>query len=114
VGTGRNFPTIAAALQGLQSCGVRNDITLELQGTFTENVNLSNLSDIMGNYHLTIISAGNNPNNAIIKPTSGVVVTLGNTRNLTLQSLTLGRMTASYVVQFTNACTNIVMRNCNL
>jgi len=43
------------------------------------------------------------------------VVTLNNTRNLTLEELTFnGRTTSTHVVQFTGACTNLVIRNCDL
>ncbi len=116
VGPGRNFPTINKALYAIGECGVGGDITiLVYDGTYKENLNLANSSTLMGNYSLTIRSASGDRNNVIIQPPLGVVVTLNNTRNLTLESLTFnGRSTATNCVQFTGACTNIVIRNCNL
>ena len=115
VGIGQDFTTIDEAMQEMQICGVTQDMTLALKGTFQVNLNLSNLSTIMGGYHLTITSSDNHPDSAVIRTTSGVVLTLNNTRNLTLEALTFeGRSTGTHVVQFTGTCTNIVMRNCNL
>ena len=115
VGAGRDFTTINAALQALRNCGADHDITLELNGTFTENLNLTDINDFMNGYHLTIISEGNHRDSAVIRPTSGVIVTLNKSDNLTLEGLTFnGRPALSYVVQFTGACTNVTIRNCNL
>ena len=118
VGTGRNFSTINMALQALKECGVTQNMTLELKGTFTESVDLTNMSNYMGNYHLTITSAGNHPDSAIIRPSSGSVygILLSNMNNFTLKAVTVNAATnlATYAIQFASACTNVLIRDCKL
>ncbi|MDR2410867.1 MAG: hypothetical protein LBE13_22535, partial [Bacteroidales bacterium] len=90
-----------------------NDLTLNLNGTFNENMDLSDI--ITNGYHLSITSNGNNPDNAIIQPVSGTGIVFGNNRNVTLQALTVDvRAIATTAVEFTTACTNIVIRDCKL
>ncbi len=114
VGTGGNCAIISEAFDILRDCGVSNNITLELKGVFTENLDLTDLS-FMNGYHLTITSAANHPDSAILQPSSGSVVTLGNIRDLTLNGITFnGKTVATHCVNIIGTCTNLVIRNCNL
>jgi hypothetical protein len=115
VGIGGDFTTIAGALNTIRNCGVIGDITLLLKGTLNENVNLSELENYMRGYSLTITSLDGDADSAIIQPTSGVGVTLGKTRNLVLKNITVNAATSgTYAIQFADACTNIVIRECKL
>ena len=114
VGQGRTFTTIKDAFASMKECGVGGNITLELKGTFPENVDLANLSTLMGNYSLTITSAGNHPDSAIIVASGTAGIVLGNTKNLTLRAITVNARTnmATYAMQFTSACKDILIRDC--
>jgi hypothetical protein len=116
VGNGKDYPTLTFAMNTIRQCGMTGDLTLELNGTFAENIDLSNMNSSMNGHHLTIISNGKNPDNAIIKPASGDGITLGNNRNITIQAVTVNviDIDAAIAVRFTTACTNIVIRDCNL
>jgi len=113
---GNDFNTIDQAIQEIIRCGVSGNITLSLEsGTYNSNLNLTNSATLFGNYHLTITSQANHRDSVIIRPASGVVITLNNTNNLTLEAITidasLGTATA-YGVQFTGDASNIVINNC--
>ena len=101
----------------LKKCGVGGDITLSLDsGKYVGSLDLSNLSTLMGNHHLTITSASGNRKDVILLPDSGVVgITLGNTNNLTINGITLDASWHTAIgIQFVSACTNITISNCAL
>jgi hypothetical protein len=121
VGTGGNFTTINSAINAIKNCRLTNDLTLQLNGNFAENVVLENISNYMNGYTLTITSHDGNPANAIISPSTGVGITLGNTRDIVLKDITVNVASGSPsstnrrdAIQFTDACTNIVVRGCKL
>jgi hypothetical protein len=115
VGAGENFVSINEVLNLIRFCGVSGDITLALKGAFPENVDLSGFEDYMGGYALTITSFDNNADSAIIQPASGVGITLSRVRNFTVKNITVNTSaTGANAIQFTGACTNIVIRDCKL
>jgi hypothetical protein len=86
---------------------------LKLQdGVYAENLNLSNLGNLMGNYILTITSLNGDADNVILRPSTGVGITLSNTQNLIIDGITVDAATSgTYAIQFTGACQDIVIRN---
>ncbi|MDR0604843.1 MAG: hypothetical protein LBG80_11115, partial [Bacteroidales bacterium] len=68
IGAGEDFTSVNAVLDNMRYCGTSGDITLLLKGTFHENMDLSDLP-IEGS--LTITSADNHADSAIIKPITG-------------------------------------------
>ncbi len=116
--SGADFSSVAAAISQMEICGVGGDVYFKLQDdTYPENWDFTSFGDIMGNYILTITSLSGDKENVIIRPSSGVVATLGNTKNLILDGITLDGtvpITGTYVIQFTTACTNIVIINCDI
>jgi hypothetical protein len=115
VGSGENYTTINDVLNSIRICGVTGDVILALKGAFDENIDLSGFEDYMGGYSLTITSLDNDADSAVINPLSGVGITLSNTRNLILKNITVNRATGgTSAIQFTGACTNIVIQDCKL
>ena len=115
--SGNDFSTMNEALNALFICGAGGDIRFLLANdTYTDSWNFSNVNNsIMNGYTLTVASQSGNKNDVIVQPSSGSAVTLNNTRNLRLESLTFnGRIANTYVVNFTDACTNIVIKNCSM
>ena len=124
VGAGKDFPTINAALEAMRDCGVGGDIRLLLaSGTYTTAWNFTNsawnginFGTIMGSYMLTFASETNNPDDVILRLTSGTAaIVLNNTRNLTIKAIKVDVSTLTIpAIQFTGACTNIIIRDCKL
>jgi hypothetical protein len=122
VDVGGDFTTLSAAIKSIRNCGgLSGDLTLQLNGIFYENIDLTELSPLMNGYTLTITSYKRNPAGAVISPSIGVGITLGNTRNIVLKNITVNVATGSpgssnlrHVIHFTNTCTNIVVRDCRL
>jgi hypothetical protein len=116
VGVGETFTTIANALASIRECSLIGDLTLQLKGTFAENVDLTNLTPYLRGYYLTLTSFYNHADSAIIRPASGVGITMGtNSRNIILKNITVNteHLTTSAVL-FSATCTNIVIRDCKL
>ncbi|MDR1180409.1 MAG: right-handed parallel beta-helix repeat-containing protein [Bacteroidales bacterium] len=114
VGVGRDFPTIKAAIDVLRGCEMTQDLTLQLKGIFPENVDLQELIPVMNGYRLTITSLDNHPDSAVIQPSSGTGIALGKTNNITLKNITVNARSGNRAIEFTNACTNVVIRDCSL
>jgi hypothetical protein len=83
VGASGDFRNIQEAINVLGLCApLGGDITFELEsGTYNENVNLTNLAEILGGNMLTITSVSHNANDVIIK-SSGVGITLSKSNNI--------------------------------
>ena len=127
VGAGKTFPNLEMAIKTLSDCGVGGDVRfLIASGTYTDQWNFVNnawnsvnYGDIMGQYILTFASETGNRNDVIIQPPSGVVVSIDNSNNFRLESLTF-KTTTNYCVQFKGTNTpltvshNITIRDCNL
>ncbi|MDR1181380.1 MAG: T9SS type A sorting domain-containing protein [Bacteroidales bacterium] len=111
---GEDFPTLTDAINLIRYCGLTGDLTLLLKDTLVENVDLSNLTPQMNGYHLTITSRGNHPDSALIRPSTGTGVLLGNTNNITLKNITVDRSTGGNAIQFTGGCSNVLIRDCYL
>jgi hypothetical protein len=110
-----DFASIAQALTVIRECNLTGDLTLLLKGVYTESVNLSNLTPYLRGHRLTITSADDHVDSAIIQPVSGTGITLGNTNNITLKKITVNTShLTTNTVQFTAACSNIVIRDCKL
>ncbi len=114
---GATFKTISEAISVLKLCNPTGDVSLALDtGIYVENINLSNIQEYMGSHILTITSLRNDKNKTIIRPASGVGITIANSNNIILENITVdvAHLTA-YAIQFTAvACTNIVINNCNI
>jgi hypothetical protein len=109
-----NYSTITAALQAVLTCGV-GDITLLLDnGIYQENCDLSDINRYMPANSLSITSKTGKAEDVLIKPASGAGMILSNTRNLVLKAITIDVTSGTYAIRFTNACTNIVVRDCRL
>jgi hypothetical protein len=114
VGNGGVFSSVNDFLAVLKDCSPAGNITLLLQtGTYTENWDLSNVSNLMGNYTLTITSAAADADSVLIAA-SGVGITLANSNNLVIRAITVDATAGTYAIQFTGACTNVVIRDCKL
>jgi hypothetical protein len=115
IGDGGMFPNINAFFTVLKDCIPSGDITLSLKtGTYTENWDLSNSSNLMGNYTLTITSFAANADSVILKPSSNVGIVLENSNNLILKDITVDATAGTYAIQFTNHCHNVMIRDCKL
>ncbi len=111
IGQGQHFSSLSLAVEALKRCGVADNIAFELEdGTYPENIDLSELNTIMGSYQLTITSAQGN-DNVVIKPVSGVGITLGKTNNVTIENITIDVSLGTHAIAFTDACSNITIRN---
>ncbi len=95
---------------------VDKDICLKIEtGTYTENIDLSNLAYYFKNHSLTIASLANHPDSVILNVPSGVLFTLNNTDNLYINNLTLDvANTGTYAVQFCGKADNVEIRNCKI
>lgn len=95
---------------------VDKDICLKIEsGTYTENIDLSNLVYFFKNHSLTITSLANHPDSVVLSVPSGVLFTLNNASNLYINNLTLDvANTGTYAVQFCGKAENIEIRNCKI
>ena len=112
-GSDADASSIADVFTFVSLCGISGDISLKFQnGTYNENWNFSNLSNIMGNYTLTITSLSGNRDSVILKPISGVGVVLNNTNNLIIKDISIDNIgSVAYGVQFRGTARNIEFRN---
>ncbi|MDD3691686.1 MAG: T9SS type A sorting domain-containing protein, partial [Bacteroidales bacterium] len=108
-----DYPSFDSLMVDVLRCGINSNLSLKYEsGTYAENWDLSNLSNIMGGYTLTISSLSGNRNSVIIRPSSGVAITLNNTHNLIVKDITIdNRGSIAYGVEFAGSATNIEFRN---
>jgi hypothetical protein len=117
IGTGEAITTLAQAVTVLESNPPVRDITFAFKdGTYETNWNFSNISNYMGNYTLTITSLSGNKDNVILKPSSGVGITLNNSNNIRIEDITIdvNASGATNGILFTGSCTNVVINRCNV
>jgi hypothetical protein len=117
VGSTGYFHSIADALNLMRLCTPVGDITLKMEtGIYNEKWDFTNLDQqILGNHTLTITSSANHADSVILRAPSGIGITLDNTHNLALKALTVDAATSgSNGIQFTGACTNILVRDCRI
>jgi hypothetical protein len=114
-GSSADFTKIMDAIDAFHYCGVSGDITLVLQdGTYPENVELTRLYSIFGNYKLNITSENGIAEDVIIRPASGTAVKISHSRNITLDKITIDATTSnSYGLVFVDTCLNITVTNCH-
>lgn len=106
------FKTVSEALQVLKLCGVNSDVRFLLpSGNYHQHWDFSNISDILGQYSLTITSLKKNKDSVIVYAEQPNVI--GNTRNLTINYITFLRDTASGFI-FAGNCDNIEISHCNI
>ncbi len=115
---GYNSEKISDVLATIRNCGLTGDLTIQLKGRFSENVNLGDLSKHTNGYKLTITSADNHRDSAVIKPGSGIGITLGNSSSIEIKAITIdvSSLTAANTaaIRFNNTCNNILIDSCNL
>lgn len=112
-----DFTTINSALYALTNADcITGDICFKIEsGTYTQNIDLTNYANYLGNYSLTITSLVNHRDSVILNDTAGVLITLNNTNNIYLKNLTLDvSIRGTYAIQFTGNANNIEIRNCNI
>ncbi len=118
IGAGERFPTVEKALAVLRACPINGDITLALKnGEYAESWDLSNSVDFMGEHTLTITSVTGNANDVTLL-TDAIGIRLGESKNIVIDAITIDASTASGAnisgIRFYDACTNIVIKNCNI
>jgi hypothetical protein len=113
--SGNDFATINDALNRIRLCGVNGDITVEIQtGIYNnQNVNLTNIAATLGNYSLTITSVAHKAENVVLK-TKESGMFLSNSNNIIIKDITIDATKGTYAIQFADACTNVVIRDCRL
>ncbi len=115
VGEGGEYALLEDVFNTIRNCGVGGDLTLKLKGVFDGNIDLSDLTDYLKGYHLTITSSDNHPDSAIIRPLSGAGIVLPEIRDITIKAITVDVQSGTVpAIQFTGSCTNIVVRDCKL
>ncbi len=113
IGEGRTYTKLTDVLNIIRNCGVSGNLILQLKGEHP-GADLNGISNYLQGYTLTITSYDNDPDSARIKVTSGAGITLNNSNNIVIKSITVDATKASYAIQFTGTCTNVVIRDCKL
>jgi len=99
-----NFASLAVFADFIDTCGMA-------PGTIINFNNYNGTAD----FSAAALKLNNRPLiiTGSITASSGNAITLGNNNNLTFRNMTV-QSGSGHVVQFTSACTNIVIRNCKL
>jgi hypothetical protein len=114
IGSTGAFPNLSEALKRLMLCGASGDIVFEIQtGNYSQSIDLSDISSVLGNNKLTITSATHNADDVVLV-TSSIGVILSNSNNIVLKDITIDATQGYYAVQFTGSCSNVVIRDCKL
>jgi hypothetical protein len=115
IGSTEIYTSVTAALEKAKLCALTGNVTFVLaNGTYTDNWNFTNIKDIIGNYTLTITSASGNADDVILRPSSGAAILMNNSNNITIKNITINASSGTHGIHFTNACTNIVVRDCKI
>jgi hypothetical protein len=114
-----DFVSIADFMRKLSICGASGNITVEMQtGTYQGEIDLSNIADLLGGYSFTLTSVEHDRSKVIITTTlydrAGII--LSNSNNIIIKDVTVNTRLFSghYPILFTSACTNVVIRDCDL
>jgi hypothetical protein len=108
-----DFPSLSDAFDAFSACGLTGDAVLELRsGTYEQSINLAKRSSVFGNNTLTITSATHKAEDVILV-TKSVGILLANS-NIVIKDITIDATEGKYAIQFINACTNVVIRDCRL
>ncbi|MFA6637688.1 MAG: T9SS type A sorting domain-containing protein [Bacteroidales bacterium] len=112
-----DFATINLALQSLKNADcIRGDIRFQLaSGTYTENIDLTNFANYLNGYSLTLTSLANHKDSVVLNDTAGTLITINNTNNIYINSLTLDvAQRGTYAIEFKGSANNIEIRDCNI
>ncbi len=111
-----NYTSVQEVIDIIKLCTPARNITLNLQsGIYNENWDFTGVENAMGDYTMRITSLRNHKDSVVLQPDSGVVaVLLGKTNNVVFENITIKASENAHAVQFINACTNIVINNCNI
>ncbi len=112
-----DIPTIERALARIKNCGISGKVTLLLEdGIFPESVDISQAANSMTTHDtLEIVSLSGNLANTIIRPTAGDGISLANNNNIIIRGITIdATVSNSHGIQFMDACTNVVIRDCKI
>jgi hypothetical protein len=127
VGTTGAYPTIAAALTALKQCSAAGDVVLALQtGIYNEQVDLTNISQYMNGFTLTLTSVDDSVNTIIRQSTAGnssvynACIKLNESHNIVIKDLTINctgaAASTNYLagIDFTGPCSNVLIRDCRI
>jgi hypothetical protein len=115
--SGDAYGTVTDALNKLRICEAKGDITFKLrEGVYNYGIDLSNISSHLNGYSLTLTSLDQNAAKVTIKPGDGAGITLSQSNNIFIKDITIDATAtdATYAVQFTGACNNVEIRDCEL
>jgi parallel beta-helix repeat protein len=111
VGETGDFKTMNAALRQIENCGVNGDITLKVEsGIYPENIDLTDYASLLGTHKLTITSVTGKAKDVTFK-TMSTGITLSQSNNIVIEFITVDAEKGSNAIQFSGACTNVVIRN---
>jgi hypothetical protein len=121
-GASNDYSTIADAIQRLTICGADSNVTfaLETSASAYPSINLTNIADYTNGYTLTITSQSEDTADVkIALPSTSMAnesgITLNNSNNIVIKAITIDmtpKTVACYGINFTGACTNVVIRDC--
>jgi hypothetical protein len=116
VGQGGAFATMEDALNILSLCHPTGDITLALKSDiYTENWDLSNVGNFIGNHTLNITSIASDADSVILRPSSGRGILLDNSNNIKIENITVDvANNGTYGIELTGSCSNVVISHCNI
>ncbi len=109
--------SIERPLARIKNCGISGKVTLWLEDyIFPESVDLSQIANSMtASDTLEIVSLSGNHANVIIRPVVGNGISLANNTNIIIRGITIDATQANtHGVQFMDACTNVVIRDCKI
>ena len=112
-----NFQTVNQAITILKNANcIDKNIVFKLEnGTYIENIDLTDIADVFQNYSLTITSLSGEKDSVILSVASGVLFTLSNTNNLNIYSVTMDvSLNGTYGVYFNGPANKICIKNCNI
>ncbi len=115
IDNGADFTSIEDFFARASVCGIDGDIELAYQdGEYTvTNLTVGNYMPVMNGHKLTITSLNDDPTLVKFK-SSGVAFTLANVRNFVIDAVTIDVTNGMHGIQFTDACTNVVISNCEI
>jgi hypothetical protein len=114
VGATGFFSSLSEVWEILAICGAGGDIILEMEtGNYNESIDLTDITLLLGGNKLTITSATHHAEDVVFI-TNSVGVILSRSNNIVLRNITIDATAGTCAVQFTGACTNVVIRDCRL
>jgi hypothetical protein len=114
--TSANAISIGLALSMIEKCGINGKVRFLLEkGVYTETVDFSSIADRMTAQDTLILTSLSGNNQDVVITSSWIGIILGNNRNIRIEAITVDvAATGTNAVQFTEACSNIVIRDCRL